>query len=68
MPMVSLPIEISDGAWICADAFLAPGVHIGEGAVVGARSCVFRDVDPWTIVAGNPAKVIRKRRMREVAL
>ena len=68
MPMVSLPIEISDGAWICADAFLAPGVHIGEGAVVGARSSVFRDVDPWTIVAGNPAKVIRKRRMREVAL
>ncbi len=55
------PIHIADNSWICADAFVAPGVTIGEGAVVGARSVVVHDVEAWSIVAGNPAKYIKKR-------
>jgi putative colanic acid biosynthesis acetyltransferase WcaF len=55
------PIHIDDYSWICADAFVAPGVTIGEGAVVGARSVVVDDVKAWTIVAGNPAKYIKNR-------
>lgn len=65
MPLITAPITICDGAWIAADAFVGPGVTIGEGAVVGARSSVFRNVEPWTVVAGNPARVIRKRKLRD---
>ena len=61
MPMVTAPIQIKDQVWICADVFIAPGVTVAEGAVVGARASVFCDVDPWTVVAGNPAKPIKKR-------
>ncbi len=44
---------------------IGPGVSIGEGAVVGARAVVVKDVPPWTIVAGNPAKPIKKRMIRD---
>ena len=55
------PIIIEDQVWVAADAFIGPGVTIGEGAVVGARSAVFKNVEPWTVVGGNPAKFIKKR-------
>ena len=55
------PIEIGDCAWICSRAIVLPGVKIGEGAVVAAGAVVTRDVAPWTIVGGNPARVIGKR-------
>ena len=61
MPLVTSPIIIKDQAWIAADAFIGMGVTIGQGAVVGARASVFKDVEPWTIVGGNPAKFIKKR-------
>src|SRR5690606_9190408 len=60
-PLVLRPIEIKDQVWIAADAFIGPGVSIGEGAVVGARTAVFRDVEKWSVVGGNPAKFIKKR-------
>lgn len=60
MPLVTAPITIGSGAWVAADAFIGPGVRVGERAVVGARASVFRDVDPWTVVGGNPARLIRK--------
>lgn len=63
-PLLTLPIEIGSQAWICADAFIAPGVVVGAGAVVGARAVVVKDVEPWTVVAGNPAKLIKKREMK----
>ena len=61
MKLVSEPIEIGDMAWIAADAFIGPGVEIGEGAVVGARSSVFKNVEPWTVVGGSPSKFIKDR-------
>lgn len=55
------PITMGDRSWVAAEAFVMMGVTIGEGAVVGARAAVFKDVEPWTVVGGNPAKFIKKR-------
>jgi len=65
MPLLKPPIEIRDQSWICADAFVGPGVTVSEGAVVGARAVVTKDVAPWTVVAGNPARFIKKREMQD---
>ena len=54
------PIIIGESVWIAAECFVGPGVHIGDGAVAGACSCIFKDVDSCTLVGGNPAKVIKK--------
>ncbi|MFC1605465.1 putative colanic acid biosynthesis acetyltransferase [Pseudomonadota bacterium] len=61
LPLLKPPITIEDQAWICADAFVGPGVTVGEGSVVGARTVVVKDVEPWLIVVGNPARPVRKR-------
>ena len=61
--LIHAPIVVGEKAWVAADAFVGMGVTIGEGAVVGARTCVFKDVEPWSVVGGNPAKVIKKRVM-----
>lgn len=55
------PIVIGDNAWVGARATVLPGVTIGEGAVVAAGAIVTKDVAPWTVVAGNPAREIKKR-------
>jgi acetyltransferase-like isoleucine patch superfamily enzyme len=52
---------ISEGAWICDSSIILPGVKIGKGAIVGAGSVVTKDVEDYTVVAGNPAKVIKYR-------
>src|SRR3989442_15487274 len=54
------PIAIGNGVWIGFDSVVLPGVAIGDGAIVGARSVVTSDVPPYAIVAGNPARVIRQ--------
>jgi putative colanic acid biosynthesis acetyltransferase WcaF len=64
MELVSAPIRIGDGAWVAARAFVGPGVQVGEGAVVGACAVVTKDVPPWSVVAGNPARVIKPRVIR----
>ena len=64
-PLITAPIKIESYSWIAADAFVGMGVTIGEGAVVGARAAVFKDVEPWTIVGGNPAKFIKKRVIKD---
>lgn len=61
MPLQRLPITIDDDAWIAADAFVGPDVHIHEGAILGARGVAFKDLAAWTIFAGNPAKPIKPR-------
>jgi len=53
--------EIGNDVWIGQGVFIKSGVKIGDGAVIGARSVVVKDVEPFTIVAGTPAKAIRKR-------
>lgn len=52
---------VGNDVWIGAEAIIMPGVTIGDGAVIGTRALVTRDVEPYSIVGGNPAKVIRKR-------
>jgi acetyltransferase-like isoleucine patch superfamily enzyme len=58
--VVAVPIRIGANVWIGFDCCILPGVTIGEGAVVGARSVVTQDVPSYTIVAGNPARVVRQ--------
>ena len=61
MKLMTAPIRIGDQSWVCAGVFVSPGVTIGEGAVAGAMSVVTRDVEPWTVVAGNPARTLKSR-------
>lgn len=56
------PIEIGAQAWVAAEAFVGPGVTIGEGAVLGARAFAFRDLEAWVVYSGNPAQPLRKRK------
>lgn len=55
------PIAIGSCVWIATGAIVLPGVTIGDGAVVAAGAVVTRDVEPWTVVGGNPAAFIKKR-------
>jgi putative colanic acid biosynthesis acetyltransferase WcaF len=55
------PIRICRNAWIASDAFVGPGVVVGEGAVLGGRGVAFKNLDPWTVYVGNPARAIKKR-------
>ncbi|KAF8055928.1 maa [Scenedesmus sp. PABB004] len=59
-PEYSKPITIGDDVWVGGAVVICPGVTIGAHAVVGAGSVVTRDVKPWTVVAGNPARLIRR--------
>lgn len=61
LPLQTAPIVIGAHAFIGARAFVLPGVTVGERAVVGACAVVRRDVEPGTIVAGNPARVVTRR-------
>ena len=60
---IHAPIVMKDRSWVAAEAFVGMGVTIGEGSVIGARAAVFKDVEPWTVVGGNPAKIISKRKI-----
>ena len=64
-PLNKMPVKgdtiIGNDVWIGQNVTILPGVHIGDGAIIGLNSVVGSDVAPYTIVAGNPAKVIRKR-------
>ena len=62
--LYALPIRVGDGAWLCADSFVGPGVTIGEGAVIGARAVVTKDMPPWMVCAGNPCKPLKPRVLR----
>lgn len=62
MPLLKPPVTVKDEVWICAEAFVGPNVTVGERAIVAACAVVVKDVDPDMIVAGNPAKAVKKRR------
>ena len=63
--MADMPLKgdtiIGNDVWIGQNAVILPGVHIGDGAIIGANSVVGSHVDPYSIVVGNPANVLRKR-------
>ncbi|MGO4770124.1 putative colanic acid biosynthesis acetyltransferase [Flavobacterium sp. W22_SRS_FK3] len=61
VPFVAGEIILEDFVWIAAEAFVMTNTVICEGAIVGARAVVVKNVEPWTIVAGNPAKSIKNR-------
>lgn len=61
MPLMVGRVDIEQNVFIGAKALILPGIKIGEGSVVGAGSVVTKDVEPWSVVGGNPAKFIKKR-------
>ncbi len=60
--LITKPIRICRHAWVASDAFVGPGVTVGEGAVLGARAVAFNSLEPWTVYVGNPARPLRKRK------
>ncbi|MDP1612363.1 MAG: putative colanic acid biosynthesis acetyltransferase [Sulfuritalea sp.] len=61
LPLLTAPIVLGESSWITADVFVGPGVTIGAGCVVLARSTITRDTDDWKVYGGNPAMFIRDR-------
>ena len=64
--LVTAPIVLRRGAWVGSRAFIGMGVEIGEGAVVGATASVYKNVEPWMVVGGNPSKIIKMRRIEKI--
>lgn len=65
LPYIKAPVVLKKGCCVSMGAMIMPGVTVGEGAVVGAYSLVTKDVPAWTVVAGNPAKVIYQIKERD---
>ena len=62
--LVTAPIVVEDQVWIGARAYIGMGEVVRQGAVVGATASVYKTVEPWTVVGGNPARFIEKREIR----
>jgi putative colanic acid biosynthesis acetyltransferase WcaF len=60
-PLITKPVVIGDNTWVAADTFVHPGVTLGEGCVVGARSVVTKDMPGWMVCSGFPCIPIKKR-------
>lgn len=60
-PLTAKSITIDDHAWICASAFVGPGVHMAEGSVLAARGVLFRSIEKWSVYSGNPAEFFKQR-------
>ena len=67
LPLVRRPVTVAADAWVCAGAFVGPGVTVGERAVLGAHGVATKDVPPGEIWAGNPARFVRDREIRAEA-
>ena len=65
LPLIRPPVVIGHGVWIAAGAFIGPNVTVGDNTVVGARAVVMKDLPPGIIAAGNPARVIKAREMKQ---
>jgi len=64
MPLLTAPIVLGDRVWITTDVFIGPGVTVGDGTVVLARSSVFQDLPEWIVAAGTPARFQKRRELR----
>ncbi len=62
-PLLAYRMEVGAYAWICARASVAPGIHVGEGAVLGLGSVATRSLEPWGVYAGSPAVRVKERRI-----
>lgn len=60
-PLIAIPIKVGNNAWIAADAFVHPGIEIGDGCVVGARSVVTKNMPAWMVCSGHPCKPLKER-------
>lgn len=63
--LTTRPILLAEASWVFAEAFILPGVVVGEGAVVAARGVATKNVEPWTIVGGNPARRLGTRELNK---
>lgn len=61
-PLILAPITVNHNAWVCAEAFIGPGVILAEGSVIGARAVITKDSKAWCVYAGNPAKEVNTRK------
>lgn len=62
-PLVRIPVRIGHDCWVATDTYIAPGVTIGDGTVVGARANVVRDLPQWSVCVGSPARAVKPRRL-----
>ena len=60
------PVYIGNDVWIGSRVTILPGVHIGDGVIIGAGAVVTKDIEPYTVIGGNPAKMIKTRKMTSV--
>ncbi|WP_373056953.1 putative colanic acid biosynthesis acetyltransferase [Zunongwangia sp. H14] len=67
-PLYTRPINVGAHAWIAAEAFVHPGVKIGEGSVIGARAVVSRDMPTWMVCAGHPCVPVKERKLEGINL
>jgi putative colanic acid biosynthesis acetyltransferase WcaF len=67
-PLIAFPISIGPYAWVCARAVVQPGISVGQGAVLGLASVATRDLEPWTVYAGVPARKVKLREIRNKSL
>ena len=65
LPLLKPPVTLEDDVWVGTDAFIGPGIVVGYGAIVGARAVVVKNVEPLAVVAGNPARTVAQRALRE---
>ena len=63
LPLLRKKIIIGSDVWICAGAFIGPGVTVGDGAVIGARAVLLKDAEPWSVYGGNPARKLKPRKI-----
>ena len=64
LPVIGKTIVINDYVWIGGKSIILPGVELGEGSIIGAGSVVTKNIPPYTIAVGNPAKVVKKRKLK----
>jgi len=62
--LIKKPIKINHYVWIASDAFIGPGVTIGTGSIVGAKSIIYKNTEDWCVYSGNPARIIKERIIR----
>lgn len=63
-PLIKADVTVGSQCWVAAEAFVGPNVTVGDGAVLGARAAAFKDLEPWTIYGGNPARPLRYREFK----